>query len=144
MDRRFAYEDSLEDRIAEAVDVMRLALARQAPYLALATAREAARAALLALGQVALDRALSPCKRDLALLRDVATATPQRFTGRQEERQAMVQATLALLDRLFPRPGPAQGGPESREGGNVRPGAGAPAAPGPGPGVPRGNEGFGA
>jgi hypothetical protein len=120
MNHRFAYQDSLQDRITEGMHVMRIALDQQAPYLALATAREASRAALLALGQGALNQTpLRAGKRELALLREVATATSQRFAGRPAERQALVSATLALLGRLFPRPAVAQG-----RAGNDRPGAG--------------------
>src|SRR3954447_9941326 len=100
MDHRLAHQDSLQDRIAEGMQVMRIALDRQAPYLALATAREAARGALPALGRAPL-RAGKP---ELALLREVATAMSQHFISRPAERQVLASATLALLDRLFPRP----------------------------------------
>jgi hypothetical protein len=118
MNRRLAYQDSLQDRIAATMDVMRIALDKQAPYLALATAREAARAALLALGQGALNQSpLRAGKPELALLREVATATSQHLAGRPAERQALVSATLALLDRLFPRPATV----EERGGGMTGP-----------------------
>ncbi|WP_431271463.1 hypothetical protein [Dankookia sp. P2] len=97
MDRRFAYQDSLQDRIAEGIEGMRIALDQQALSLALAAAREAARSALLALGQ-APGRV---GKRDLALLREAATATPQRFANRPDEREVLSRATLELLGRLF-------------------------------------------
>ena len=106
MNSRVTYQDSLQDRITEGVALMRVALDKRAPYLALATAREAARTALLALGQAPF----RPASRELALLREVATATPHRFAGRPGDRQALVSATLDLLERLFPHPAAAGGG----------------------------------
>ncbi|TDH58139.1 hypothetical protein E2C06_34160 [Dankookia rubra] len=106
MDNGPFHQDSLQDRIIEAVAVTRFALDSQAPRLALAAAREAARAALLALGQVAS----RPARRDLALLREVATVTPHRLAGRPGDREALVGATLDLLERLFPPPDLQQGG----------------------------------
>jgi hypothetical protein len=114
MDRPLAYQESLQDRITAGVAVMRIALEKQAPYLALATAREAARAALLALGQAPL----RPGRRELALLREAASTTSHRFVGHPDDRQALVHATLDLLERLFPQPGMAEAGGE-----NSRPGA---------------------
>jgi hypothetical protein len=105
MNRSFAYRETLQDRIAVATDVMRMALDKQAPYLALATAREAARAALLALGEAPLRAG----KRELNLLREVATVTSRRFAGRPADRQVMVSATLEVLERLFPHPALAEG-----------------------------------
>ena len=105
MNRRFAYQDSLQDRIADGMEVMRVALDQRAPSLALAAAREAARSALLVLGQQAMSQArLRPGTREMSLLRDVATATPQRIDGRAAERQALVSAALEVLEQLFPKP----------------------------------------
>ena len=113
MNHRFVYQDSLQDQFAEGMDAMRIALDQEAPYLALATARETARAALAGAGPRNLEPGVAPRrepaplragKQELALLREVATATSQRFASRPAERQALgsASATLALLDRLFP------------------------------------------
>lgn len=98
MQHGLGYRDTLQDRTAASLDLMRLALDRDAPHLALAAAREAARAALLALGQAPVRTA----NTELALLREMAAASPQHLAGRPAERQAVLRATLALLDRLFP------------------------------------------
>jgi hypothetical protein len=68
--------------------------------LALAAAREAARSALLDLGEGPHRLA----RRDLALLRELAAASPQHMAGRPAERQALLRAALHILDRVFPRP----------------------------------------
>ena len=138
MDDRFADQHSLQDRIAEGMRTVRFALDQEAPRLALAAVRETARAALLVLGQGRPEPGAQepgaqeggaqeggapgwtprrPGKADLALLREVATATPQRFADCSAGREALARAALALLDRLFPHPAPAaEHGDEGRPG----------------------------
>ncbi len=96
-------EDDRRGRVMAAAAIAGMALERDLPHAALGAAREAARAALLALAQAPR----RPAGPDLDLLRGVAAAPPQRLAGRPAERLALVRATLAAVDRLFPWPGAA-------------------------------------
>ena len=95
-------------RAVAAAEIVALALERDLPHMGLAAAREAARSALLELG-TSPRRLAGP---DLALLRELAAAPPQHMAGRPAERQALVRAALAILDRLFlPPPSASWRGP---------------------------------
>ena len=98
-------------RAAAAAGIVALALERNLPHMALAAAREAARSALLALGK-GPRRLAGP--DDLALLHELAAASPQHLAGRSAERQALFRATLSVLHRLFPE------GVAARRGGPPR------------------------
>ena len=84
-------------RAVAAAEIVALALERDLPHMGLAAAREAARSALMELG-TGPRRLAGP---DLALLRELDAAPPQHMAGRPAERQAVVRAALAILDRLF-------------------------------------------
>ena len=114
-------------RTLAAAEMIALALERDLPHLALAAAREAARSALLELGE-------SPRRlagRDLALLRELAAAPPQHLAGRPAERQALLRAALLILDRVFLQPagagrrappqGAGAGQPSPRKSDHVHP-----------------------
>ncbi len=96
-------DEDLRDRAMAAAAITGLALEQDLPHMALGAAREAARAALLALAP--LPR--RPFGADLDLLRGMAAAPAQRLAGRPAERLALIHATLAAVDRLFPPPGAA-------------------------------------
>lgn len=89
-------------RAMAATEIIALALERNLPHMALAAAREAARSALLALAQAPPPRRLAG--PDLELLKELAASPPQHMAGRPAERQALVRATLSVLDRVFLRP----------------------------------------
>ena len=106
-------DEDRRGRAMAAAEITGLALERDLPHMALGAAREAARSALLALAAVPR----RPPDSDLDLLRGMAAAPPQHLAGRPAERAAMVRATLAVVDRLFPRPGPVRPrGPLTRGG----------------------------
>ena len=112
--------DLLEDqwsRAAAAAEITAFALERGLPHMALDAAREAARSALLALA-AAPHRPPAP---DLGLLRDMAAALPQHLAGRPAERLAMIRATLAVVEPLFPRPPATVGRNPPRGGAAGRP-----------------------
>src|SRR5215207_7645713 len=113
-ERESTSQDLRDDRwtrAAAAARIVALALERNLPHMALAAAREAARSALLALGK-GPRRLAGP--DDLALLHELAAASPQHLAGRSAERQALFRATLSVLHRLFPE------GVAARRGGPPR------------------------
>jgi hypothetical protein len=97
MDMQSDLHDERWSRAVAAAQLVGLALERDLPHMALAATREAARSALLVLAE-GPRRLAGP---DLALLRELAAAPPQHMAGRPAERQALVRAALAILDRLF-------------------------------------------
>jgi hypothetical protein len=100
MDPQPDRHEERRSRAGAAAEIVALALERDLPHLALAAAREAARSALLDLGEG--PRRLAG--RDLALLREPAAASPHHMAGRPAERQVLLRAALRILDRVFPRP----------------------------------------
>jgi hypothetical protein len=114
------HPDLLEHRWSRALaaaEITASALERGLPHMALDAAREAARSALLALA--AAPR--RPPMPDLGLLRDMAAASPRHLAGRPAERLAMIRATLAVVQRLFPRPSATVGRNPPRGAGPGRP-----------------------
>ena len=89
-------------RAMAAAEIVALALERNLPHMALAAAREAARSALLALAEAPPPRRLAG--PDFELLKELAASSPQHMAGCPAERQALVRATLSVLDRVFLRP----------------------------------------
>ena len=102
MDLRPELREDRRSRAMAATEIVALALERNLPHMALAAAREAARSALLALAEAPPPRRLAG--PDLEFLKELAASSPQHMAGRPTERQALVRATLSVLDRVFLRP----------------------------------------
>ena len=119
MDLQSDLHEERWSRAVAAAQLVGLALERDLPHMALAATREAARSALLALGE-GPRRLAGP---DLALLRELAAAPPQHMAGRPAERQALVRAALSVLDRLFLPPPSAswRGSPRGVGAGAIAP-----------------------
>ncbi len=102
MDLQPELREDRRSRAMAATEIVALALERNLPHMALAAAREAARSALLALAEAPPPRRLAG--RDFELLKELAASSPQHMAGCPAERQALVRATLSVLDRVFLRP----------------------------------------
>ncbi len=102
MDLQPELREDRRSRAMAATEILALALERNLPHMALAAAREAARSALLALAEAPPPRRLAG--RDFELLKELAASSPQHMAGCPAERQALVRATLSVLDRVFLRP----------------------------------------
>ena len=102
MDLRPELREDRRSRAMAATEILALALERNLQHMALAAAREAARSALLALAEAPPPRRLAG--PDFELLKELAASSPQHMAGCPAERQALVRATLSVLDRVFLRP----------------------------------------
>ncbi|MFT8242898.1 hypothetical protein [Roseomonas sp. BN140053] len=86
-----------QDRAVAAVHTASYALNHRLSHLALAGAREAARAALLALAA----KTPRPTGSDVARLQELASASADHLAGRPAERDAMIRASLSAVTRLI-------------------------------------------
>ena len=91
-------QDERYSRALAAADVAGRAMAKSLSHMALAGAREAARSALLVLGEA--PRRVG--RDDLELLRTMAASSPRHFAGHPSERAAKVRATLTAVHRVLP------------------------------------------
>jgi len=101
MNQSLGSTDRQRSRAVTAITIMAMAMAleRNAPHMALAAAREAARSALLVLASAPRHLAAA----ELEILKQMAASLPQHLAGRPAERHARVHAAFIILDHLFPR-----------------------------------------